>query len=92
MRMPNRRIWPKLYRLKKAGSEHYITIGESVDPQDWDENINADSIFNRVISQEYLGSVILLHDAGGNRSATVEALPRIIKYYKDRGYHFGTMC
>ena len=35
--------------------------------------------------------MLLLHDAGGNRSATVQALPRIIKYFKAKGYEFVTI-
>lgn len=31
--------------------------------------------------------VVLMHDTSG-KETTVEALPRIIKYYKDRGYEF----
>ncbi|MGE5412205.1 MAG: bifunctional polysaccharide deacetylase/glycosyltransferase family 2 protein, partial [Clostridiales bacterium] len=41
--------------------------------------------------EENLGSILLLHDAGGDRSQTVKALPEIIKYFKDKGYTFGTV-
>lgn len=81
--------------VEESRKENYITIGESIDPQDWDvveHDVNADSIFNRVVRQQALGSVILLHDAGGNREETVKALPRIIKYFKDKGYHFATVA
>ena len=37
------------------------------------------------------GSVILMHDGGGDRSQDVEALPRIIKAWQDAGYRFVTM-
>ena len=84
--------------VEESRKENYITIGESVDPQDWDVTgavsppINADSIFNRIVRFQKLGAVILLHDAGGNRSETVKALPRIIHYFKDKHYHFGTIA
>ncbi len=72
---------------------NYLTIGESIDPNDWEEDVTADSIFNRVLRQQEMGSIILLHDAGGNsRQATVEALPRIIKYFRDKGYTFSTVA
>ena len=32
--------------------------------------------------------IILLHDAGGNRQATVDALPRIIHYFKSHNIQF----
>lgn len=71
-----------------AKKENYLTVGESIDPQDWRPGITADEIFNQVVKEKDLGSVILLHDAGGNRDATVAALPRIIHYFKQRGYRF----
>lgn len=82
--------------IARSKNENYITVGESIDPNDWDEtHTNADSIFNRTISQmnERNASIILLHDAGGkSRQATVDALPRIIKYFKEKGYRFTTIA
>ncbi len=40
---------------------------------------------------EERGQIVLLHDGGGDRSATVEALPRIIHELKNRGYKFTTV-
>ena len=34
------------------------------------------------------GKVVLLHDGGGDRSQTIEALPRIIEGLRDEGYRF----
>lgn len=74
-----------------ARDNKYLTVGESIDPEDWQKGITADSIFARVVRQQQLGSIILLHDAGGNREETIKALPRIIKYFKDKGYTFTTV-
>ena len=74
-----------------AKQENYLTVGESIDPQDWRAGITADEIFNQVVKEQANGSVILLHDAGGNREATVAALPRIIHYFKQHGYRFITV-
>ena len=71
-----------------AKANKYLTVGESIDPEDWEKGISADSIFARVVEQEQRGSIILLHDAGGNREETIKALPRIIRYFKDKGYTF----
>ena len=35
--------------------------------------------------------VILLHDGGGDRAATVAALPGIIEDYRAHGYRFVTL-
>lgn len=71
--------------------KNYYTVGESIDPEDWEEGITADSVYARTIRQYEAHpekGIILLHDAGGNRQATVDALPRIIKYFKQRNIAF----
>jgi peptidoglycan/xylan/chitin deacetylase (PgdA/CDA1 family) len=37
------------------------------------------------------GSVVLMHDAGGDRTQTIEALPRILEHLLERGYRFVTI-
>jgi peptidoglycan-N-acetylglucosamine deacetylase len=73
---------------------NYYTIGESIDPRDWEDGINADTIYKRVVTQYESNpdkGVILLHDAGGNRKATVIALPKIIAYFKSRNVQITTV-
>ena len=74
-----------------AKENKYLTVGESIDPNDWEKGVSADTILSRIQSQEHLGNIVLLHDAGGDREATIEALPRIIKFFKDKGYTFTTV-
>ena len=84
----------ELEPIARSKKFNYITIGESIDPNDWDPNMNADSIVNRTIrfAHQNNASIILLHDAGGEtRQPTVEALPRIIKYFKNKGCKFTTI-
>ena len=75
----------------EAKKHNYYTVGESIDPQDWEPNVSADSIMLRIIAEQKLGNIILLHDAGGDRSQTVKVLPAIIEYFKARGYTFATV-
>ncbi|WP_316525969.1 polysaccharide deacetylase family protein [Kitasatospora brasiliensis] len=63
----------------------------SVDPADWSRPGTA-AIRSRVLDNVRPGSVILLHDGGGDRSQTVAALPTIISTLKARGYTFATLC
>lgn len=87
--------YEELAPIERSRSENYLTINESIDPNDWAPGVSADSIFHRVVNQVQAGnaSIILLHDAGGEtRQATVEALPRIIEYFKARGYVFTTVA
>ena len=82
--------------IARSKKDNYITVGESIDPQDWDDHhINADSIYNRVVrlAKDGNGNIILLHDAGGDtRQATIDALPRIIKYFKEKNCDFTTIA
>lgn len=63
----------------------------SVDPQDW-ARPGTGAIESRVLRTVRPGSVILMHDGGGNRSQTVDALPTIISTLRARGYGFGVLC
>ncbi|PZF71019.1 glycosyltransferase [Taibaiella soli] len=82
----------ELLPVALAKQYNYLTIGESIDPNDWEPDVSADSIYSRVLQQQDEGNIILLHDAGGDRSATVKALPRLIKYFKSQGYQFTTIA
>ena len=87
--------YEELEPIQRSRNENYLTIGESIDPTDWKPGITADRIFTSVVKQVEEGnaSIILLHDAGGDtRQATVEALPKIINYFKQRGYKFTTIA
>jgi peptidoglycan-N-acetylglucosamine deacetylase len=81
--------------LARSKKDNYITVNESIDPNDWEVGVTADSIVARVIRQaeERNASIILLHDAGGiTRKATVEALPKIIDYFEKKGCKFTTVA
>jgi peptidoglycan-N-acetylglucosamine deacetylase len=86
----------ELIPVALSRTRNYLTIGENIDPEDWEAeevpNFNADTVFNRVIALRDRGNIILLHDAGGDRSATVEALPRIIEWLQKDGYTFTTVA
>src|SRR5205809_3269815 len=74
----------ELTPLKIAEDLNYLVVLENIDPQDWAKP-GADIILRRIKQQRHDGSVILLHDAGGDRSQTVEALPRILDWLHTRG-------
>jgi peptidoglycan-N-acetylglucosamine deacetylase len=82
----------------------YITVGELIDPQDWNvyktdstgERVSrtADDILAATLKQvdSIKGNVILLHSGGGDRRATVRALPVLVRTLEDRGYQFITIA
>src|SRR6202012_1692197 len=92
--------WEELIPVAIARKKNYLDIGESIDPLDWEPGTPADSIVDRVIRRKdemtrsgLSGSIILLHDAGGeDRTATIQALPRIIEYFQKRGFQFTTVA
>jgi peptidoglycan/xylan/chitin deacetylase (PgdA/CDA1 family) len=49
------------------------------------------TIVKRALQGAEPGAIILLHDAGGNRSQTVAALPKIIRGLRRRGYELVTV-
>jgi peptidoglycan/xylan/chitin deacetylase (PgdA/CDA1 family) len=63
----------------------------SVDPADWTDGISSETIVKRVLSNVGPGSIVLLHDGGGNQMATVKALPAIIKGIRKRHLGFVTL-
>src|SRR6185312_3187677 len=86
--------------LELVQTEGYITVGSKIDPNDWRKGQSASEIVTEVINQAqssatkgcetrgpiYCGNIILLHDGGGDRSATVQALPAVIEGLRARGF------
>lgn len=71
--------------------EPYITaeIGWDVDTEDW-RRPGADTIAQRILKAQP-GDVVLMHDGGGPRSQTVEALKQALPALKEQGYRFVTV-
>ncbi len=74
----------ELVPLSIAQDLNYLIVLENVDPEDWAKP-GTQEIVDRVRQNRRLGNIVLLHDAGGDRSQTVEALPQIIDYLQQRG-------
>jgi len=74
-----------------AHDEGFICVTTFIDTNDWEEDVTADSIVARAIARQHDGNIILMHDAGGDRSESVIALPRLIDYYQSHGYEFVTV-
>jgi cellulose synthase/poly-beta-1,6-N-acetylglucosamine synthase-like glycosyltransferase/peptidoglycan/xylan/chitin deacetylase (PgdA/CDA1 family)/spore germination protein YaaH len=82
-----------IVRIQQAG---FIIIGSKIDTNDWNEHPRKSpaEITQSVLAQletmktkpQFRGSVILLHDGGGDRSATVAALPMLIDALRAHGY------
>ncbi|HWF02014.1 MAG TPA: glycosyltransferase [Caulobacteraceae bacterium] len=73
----------------------YLIVGLRVDTDDWRKPPPAE-IIKRTLDGlakqgEFAGQVVLLHDAGGDRSRTVAALPGLIDAIRARGYTLVTV-
>ncbi|MDX6324446.1 MAG: peptidoglycan-N-acetylglucosamine deacetylase [Nocardioidaceae bacterium] len=63
------------------------TVLWDVDTNDWSMP-GSHAIAAAALAQARPGSIVLMHDGGGDRSQTVEALPRIIDGLMGRGFRF----
>ncbi|GAC1513990.1 MAG: glycosyltransferase [Gemmatimonadaceae bacterium] len=71
---------PVMYATERG----YFTIGLHVDSFDWRQT-DPSAILDSVLAQRPRGNIVLLHDGGGDRAATVAALGRIIDTLRARG-------
>lgn len=76
------------YSRKLAASRGMRPLGWNVDTKDF-ERPGTDAIVATVERELPNGPTLLFHDAGGDRSQTVEALRRILPQLKQQGYSFG---
>ena len=63
------------------------TVLWDVDTEDWSMPGPA-AIAQAALRQARPGSIVLMHDGGGDRSQTAEALPAVIEGLLERGYRF----
>ena len=70
---------------------HKKLIMWDVDSQDYEKTLTAEDIANRVIDNVRSGSIVVMHDGGGDRSKTVAATEMIVKDLQSKGYEFKTV-
>jgi peptidoglycan/xylan/chitin deacetylase (PgdA/CDA1 family) len=76
--------------MRELHSLHLLMVLWSVDTGDYQQPGVA-VIAQRALAGAHPGAIILLHDAGGDRSQTIAALPSIIEGLKARGFHLVTV-
>jgi peptidoglycan/xylan/chitin deacetylase (PgdA/CDA1 family) len=84
VRLPYRKV-PPPRTSELLGIRGLLPVAWSVDPRDWDAG-DADTIAHRVLSSLHPGAIVLLHDGGLDRSATLAALPAIVAGARAAGY------
>jgi peptidoglycan-N-acetylglucosamine deacetylase len=94
-------VTPTLFRPPGGGwSDRVVAIASSmgcrvvlwsVDPRDWAPGRTAKGITRSVLSHVRPGSIVIMHDGGGDRTATIRALPRIIRGVRRIGLRLVTV-
>ncbi|KFG00354.1 bi-functional transferase/deacetylase [Streptomyces scabiei] len=79
--------WPV---YKKLGEEGYTSVFVDTDSDDW-KRPGVKKIIKWATPDDGKGASVLMHDAGGDRSQTVEALGTYIEKMKAKGYTFTTV-
>ncbi len=74
-----------------SGGSITASINWTGDSKDW-ELPGVDAIVSNSLLNLHSGSIILMHDGGGDRSQDVEALPKIIEQAQSEGYEFVTVA
>ncbi len=67
-----------------------VNVLFDVVPIDW-ENLSCKEMLDRALASVKEGSIILLHDGGGDRNETVELTSLLIDSLHHRGYEFATI-
>jgi len=89
--------WPRLFRPPYGaydrtthallGRARMLSVLWSVDSEDYTRPGVA-AIVRNVVDHVQPGSIVLMHDGGGNRTQTIAALPRIVRRLRRDGYRF----
>jgi len=75
-----------------AHEKKYAVVMWSVDSKDWrSRRTTRQAFIDNVLKEAKPGGIVLLHDGGGDRSNTVQALPQLISQLKKHGYKFVTV-
>ncbi|MFJ4647450.1 bifunctional polysaccharide deacetylase/glycosyltransferase family 2 protein [Streptomyces bobili] len=79
--------WPVYQRL---GEDGYTSVFVDTDSDDW-KRPGVSNIIKWATPEDGKGASVLFHDAGGERSQTIAALPTYIEKMKAAGYTFTTI-
>jgi cellulose synthase/poly-beta-1,6-N-acetylglucosamine synthase-like glycosyltransferase/peptidoglycan/xylan/chitin deacetylase (PgdA/CDA1 family) len=81
------RSWPV---TEYIGTRGYITVVNNTDSEDW-QKPGVRRIIRNATPKHGKGAIVLMHDSGGDRHQTVQALDRFLPEMKDKGYAFDNL-
>ncbi|MGY0232062.1 bifunctional polysaccharide deacetylase/glycosyltransferase family 2 protein [Longispora urticae] len=77
--------------VRDAGAAGYVTVLADLDTRDWSRPGTAAIVAAATPRRPGAGAVVLLHDAGGDRSQTVAALDLLLPVLAQQGYRATTV-
>ncbi|MFG3097022.1 bifunctional polysaccharide deacetylase/glycosyltransferase family 2 protein [Streptomyces sp. NPDC048202] len=81
------RSWPV---SKYVGGRGYLIVLNDRDSEDW-RRPGVEEIIRRATPAKGKGAVVLMHDSGGDRSQTVQAIDTLLPRLQHEGYRFQTL-
>ncbi|MET7692443.1 glycosyltransferase [Streptomyces sp. NPDC005483] len=81
------RSWPV---TEYIGTRGYITVVNNTDSEDW-QKPGVRQIIRNATPKNGKGAIVLMHDSGGDRHQTVQALDRFLPEMRDKGYEFDNL-
>jgi cellulose synthase/poly-beta-1,6-N-acetylglucosamine synthase-like glycosyltransferase/peptidoglycan/xylan/chitin deacetylase (PgdA/CDA1 family) len=81
---------PELRAARAAAERGYLLVFSDRDSEDWRRPGVGRIVLNST-PIEGRGAIVLMHDGGGDRSQTVQALEPLIESLRARGYRFTTV-
>ncbi|MFH9065458.1 glycosyltransferase [Streptomyces coeruleorubidus] len=79
--------WPV---TEYIGDRGYITVVNNTDSEDW-RKPGVEEIIRKATPKGGKGAIVLMHDSGGDRHQTVEALDRMLPDLREQGYEFANL-
>ncbi|MGW4226144.1 bifunctional polysaccharide deacetylase/glycosyltransferase family 2 protein [Streptomyces bauhiniae] len=81
------RSWPV---AKYIGGRGYLIVLNDRDSEDW-RRPGVEEIIRRATPAKGRGAVVLMHDSGGDRSQTIQAIDTLLPRLQAEGYRFQTL-
>ncbi|MFC8516617.1 glycosyltransferase [Streptomyces sp. NPDC057257] len=79
--------WPVTQYI---GTKGYLTVVNNTDSEDW-RKPGVDEIIRRATPHGGKGAIVLMHDSGGDRHQTVQALDEFLPTLQKQGYEFDNL-
>ena len=83
----------KYSELKKlqASNTNLQIVAWTVIAYDWDHSLSHEDVYQNVIKNADDGAIVTFHDSLKAYNNMIYALPKVLEYYKDRGFEFKTL-